>query len=71
MLDACSELCTHSITKVDGVPISASENSVLTHPFKLKVQMEVEFGSPSTLVKRAGLMQGDILKCLIADESDP
>ena len=25
-------------------------------------------GSPSTLVKRACLMQGDILKCLIADE---
>lgn len=31
---------------------------------------EEEFGSPSTLVKPAGLMQGDILKCLNADESD-
>jgi len=38
---------------------------------RICLPFEDEFGSPSTLVKRAGLMQGDILKCLIADESDP
>jgi hypothetical protein len=34
------------------------------------MRIGLEFGSPSSLVKRAGLIQGDILKCPIADERD-